>query len=121
MGQFSVTPKKSIGLTGRYQLRLEQPSISFSDESHVYLKRMIELISSEDELRFLERFVVENMMNVFDEIEKDNQLLRTCVGLRKYRLRIKRDSEKWSSGREDGREPLAARLFTLRTIRAGTA
>jgi hypothetical protein len=36
---------------------------------------MIEPISSEDELRFLERLIVENMAkNVFDEMEKDNQL-----------------------------------------------
>jgi hypothetical protein len=36
---------------------------------------MIEPISSEDELRFLERLVVENMVkNVFDEMEKDNLL-----------------------------------------------
>jgi hypothetical protein len=35
---------------------------------------MIEPISSEDELNFLERLVVENMMNMFDEMEKDNQL-----------------------------------------------
>jgi hypothetical protein len=34
---------------------------------------MIELISSEDELRFLERLVVENMVkNMFNEIKKDN-------------------------------------------------
>ena len=40
-----------------------------------YLERMIELIASEDELRFVERLVVESMVkHFFDEMEQDSEM-----------------------------------------------